>query len=107
MIKVAQSITAFLLLTAIAISVGCSGPPQIGDDREVFKSVDALYTAISLRDPALVDQCRVKLDDLRGSGQLPAPASDSLNALITKAKGGDWESALEELDRFITGQRRG
>src|SRR5262245_34712897 len=84
---------------------GCS-PPQIGTDRDTFKAVDALYTAVSLRDAKLVDDCERRLKSLREAGKLPESASSSLGAIIAQAKGGEWEPAQERLATFMEGQRR-
>jgi hypothetical protein len=92
-----------LLLLALG---GCGGPPQIGADKESFQAVDALYTAVGLRDVKLVDQCRAKLDGLRQAGKLPGGASRSLESIIVDAKEGKWEAAQGRLDRFMEGQRR-
>jgi hypothetical protein len=93
-------------LLAVAAS-GCWGPPQIGADGESFKAVDALYTAVSLREVKLVDQCQAVLKGLSESGKLGEDASDALDSIIDEAKGGAWEDAQTRLARFMEGQRRG
>jgi hypothetical protein len=85
---------------------GCWGPPQIGVDREVFKTVDALYTAVSLRDPRLVEDCRGRLGRLREAGKLPESAARDLDSMIEEARGGAWEPSQLRLSRFMEGQRR-
>ncbi|WP_435009394.1 hypothetical protein P12x_000647 [Tundrisphaera lichenicola] len=85
---------------------GCWGPPQIGVDREAFQTVDALYTAVSLRDPRLVEDCRGRLVKLREADKLPEPASKDLEAIIEETRGGEWEPAQLRLSRFMEGQRR-
>jgi hypothetical protein len=95
--------TSSLLLVG---SAGCVGPAQIGADRETFKTVDALYTAVGLRDPEKVDQCAMKLKSLRDSGKVPEAAYKSLEAIVAQAKDGKWEPALERLSTFMEGQRR-
>ncbi len=85
---------------------GCGGPPQIGVDEESFKSVDALYTAISLRDQKLVDRCDGRLRELKDGKKLPEAAGTSLDAIIVKARGGKWEDAQTRLGEFMRGQRR-
>ena len=95
---------AALLLTAIAS--GCFGPPQMGPDREAFTTIDALYTAVSLREPAHVDRCSQGLSKLRDAGKLPEPAHDALAAIIAEAKGGRWEPAQARLREFMLAQRR-
>lgn len=97
------------LATAILASAvgGCGGPAQIGGDEASFKAVDALYTAVSLRDAKLVDECQARLKGLRESGSLGEDASRSLDSMIVEAKGGAWEGAQTRLARFMEGQRRG
>jgi hypothetical protein len=85
---------------------GCGGPPQIGDNKEAFKTVDALYTAVGLRDAKLISQCEEKLKVLHDTGSLPAGASNSLNSIIAEAKDAKWEQSMERLTVFIEGQHR-
>src|SRR5262245_24766994 len=96
-----------LALASLVLAMGgCWGEPQIGADRDSFKTVDALYTAVSLRDPKLVGQCELKLKELYGTLKLPDSASSSLESIIAEAKSGNWEPAQERLSRFMEGQRR-
>ena len=82
-------------------------PPQMGVDDDVFKTVDALYTAISLRDPKLLDQCDGRLRELKDEKKLPEAAGTLLDAVIAKARGGKWEDAQSRLGDFMRGQKRG
>lgn len=97
-----------VLLVPILLAVvsGCWGPPQIGGDERSFKTVDALYTAVSLRDPSLVDQGEKTLLALRAEGKLPEAAGKSLDAIIAQAREGKWEAAQMRLGDFMRGQRR-
>ncbi|WP_240911528.1 hypothetical protein [Paludisphaera soli] len=97
--------TALALLASLALA-GC-GPTQMGPDPEAFKGVDALYTAISLREPDRVDACLAMLRSLQQDGRLEEAAFDELVAMSGEAKGGDWESVQTRLARFMRGQRRG
>lgn len=96
------NLTAALWLLLCA---GC-GPPQMGADRDAFKAVDALYTAVGLRDPKRVDQCSATLKGLRDAGKLPAVAAATLDSIVAEARGQQWEPALEHLSGFMEGQRR-
>src|SRR4051812_43789111 len=98
--------TAMVSFVAAFSLSGCWSPPQIGPDRETFKAVDALYTAISLREPGLVETCTSKLKDLKAAGKLPEAASASLESIIHEAKEGRWEPSQERLASFMEGQRR-
>lgn len=102
-----RGIAIVLLSSGLALSAGgCGGPAQIGPDRDVFKAVDALYTAVSLRESKLVDQCAKTLGDLESAGKLPGDAGSSLRSIIDDAKSGRWEPSQERLARFMEGQRR-
>jgi len=97
------NLLAGLMLASLA---GCGRPPQLGDDKASFKAVDALYTAVSLRNLDHLQRCESVLHDLRAKGNLTPPAADSLDAVITEARGGQWEEAQLHLGGFMRGQRR-
>ena len=96
----------FPLILLTTLLGGCGRPPQIGADPAAFKTVDALYTAVSLREPDLLSRTDRSLGDLRASGKLPESAARSLDAIIAEARAGGWESAQARLGRFMRGQRR-
>lgn len=83
------------------------GPPQIGPDEDVSAAVDALFTAISVRDLKLIDDCERRLQEFTSSGNLPLEASDRLDEIIGSARSGEWKPAAEKLYDFMKGQRRG
>ncbi|MFO0850463.1 MAG: hypothetical protein U0871_18175 [Gemmataceae bacterium] len=101
--------TAFGGVAVGVIAVGLfafRSPPQMGVDEDAFRAVDALYTAVRMRDAAKVADCERRLQAHRTDGKLPADAADHLDRLIARAKGGDWESATEQLYTFMLAQRR-
>lgn len=85
---------------------GC-GTPQIGPDDESFQAVDALYTAVSLRDQARTEQCGKTLEMLHAQGRLPESAYRKLHAIATAAPRDreSWEGVRVALRDFIRGQR--
>jgi len=93
------------LLVSSALVAGCD-PPQIGPDKQALRAVDALYTAIGLRDLGRVDQTEAELKKLADSGQLPPSASGAIEPAIALARRGEWEPALDRLARFMEGQHR-
>ncbi len=97
---------AAVALLMASLASGCFGPPQMGPDREAFTTIDALFTAVSLREPTRVDRCAEGLSKLHDAGKLPKPAHDALAAIIAEAKGGQWEPAQERLREFMLAQRR-
>jgi hypothetical protein len=96
---------AAVFLALAPVVAGCGRPAQIGPDRDAMKAVDALYTAVGLRDETLVNESRSRLNALHGAGKLPGAAFNSLEAIVAEAKGGDWEPAQARLGRFMEGQR--
>ncbi len=101
--------THALFLVALGVFLllsGCGRPAQIGPDREAFQAVDALYTAVSLRETEPLDRCERSLHDLREQGKLPEGAGRTLDAIIAQARDGEWETAQSRLGDFMRGQRR-
>src|SRR6478752_7718895 len=98
---------AIFLSALLAVACeGCGGPPQIGADRDSFQAVDALYTAVSLRDSQLLARCDKTLQDLRAKGKLPEAVGQSLESMIAEAREGKWEDAQGRLGDFMRRQRR-
>ena len=91
-------------VAAVLAAAGCGKPAQIGSDEEVHKATDALFTAVTARDAAKLDRCATKLDELKAQGKLPEAAHETLSGIVTRARGGKWESAAERLYEFIKGQ---
>jgi hypothetical protein len=81
-------------------------PPQMGADEEVFKTVDALFTAVTSRDENRLADCEQRLVTLEAAGKLPPEARVYLDKVIRKARGGNWESAAQTLYVFMRAQRR-
>ncbi len=79
---------------------------QMGADPEVFKTVDALYTAIRNQDKKQLASCEATLRDQARTGRLPKAASQSLEKVIATAHSGHWEPAAKSLYSFMVAQRR-
>lgn len=97
---------ALTFMASVLSLPGC-GEVQMGADPDVFKAVDALYTAVSLREAAKVDHCVTTLATIRDSGRLDRGPFDALDRIASEAKSGSWESAQTRLARFMRGQTRG
>lgn len=93
-------------MTTLVVLGGC-GPTQIGADPEAFKAVDALYTAVSLREPDRVDRCLATLVSLRDDGKIDGGPLEELKGIVAEAKSGSWEPAQSRLADFMRGQTRG
>lgn len=94
-----------LFLLGLGLLVSGCGAPQIGTDEKCFKTVDALYTAVTSRNPKLVAQCE-RLQQLHAQEKLPEAAFRTLTGIIEKACAEKWLPAAEELSEFMKGQRR-
>src|SRR5262245_816942 len=106
--RVAVYVLGGLLAVAalVAAFVYFNRPPQMGPDEDVFRTVDALYTAVRMKDEARLGQCEQRLHSYRDAGKLPKESADYLDGVIAKARGGRWESAAERLYEFMLAQRR-
>ncbi len=91
---------------ALSIWSCWSSPPAMGDDEEVAKSIDALFTAITAHDGKRLGDCEKRLLWFKESGQLPLPAADYLDHVIHNARAERWESAARSLYDFMRAQRR-
>ncbi len=95
-----------LLVGGSALYAYLSRPPQMGTSEDVFKTVDALYTAVRSRDEKQLGECERRLQRSREAGELPAAAADSLAGIVRTARAGDWQPAAERLYDFMLAQRR-
>lgn len=95
---------------AVALVLGAAflggRPPQMGADEEVFRTVDALFTAVTARDAKLLGQCEQRIHAYRDAGKLPAASSDYLDGIIQTARADRWRPAAERLYDFMRVQRR-
>src|SRR5436190_23598139 len=85
---------------------GLRSQPQLPPSDEVFKTVDALFTAVTARDERHLAACEKRLTKYTQAGELPAGASKRLKAVIATARSGKWEPAAHRLYDFMQGQRR-
>ena len=100
-----SAITVAGILATVAF-FGCGRPPQMGTDENVFRSVDALYTAVTARNEKLLSDCEKRLHELKESGKLRPQAASQLDGIIATARAGRWQPAAERLHAFMSAQRR-
>ncbi|HEY6565866.1 MAG TPA: hypothetical protein VIY86_15395 [Pirellulaceae bacterium] len=98
---------------ALALSLGIAGwwywgrtPPQMGPDEDVFRTVDALYTALRMRDSARVSRCAARLQSYFEAGNLPEEGFSYLADVVRRSQAGEWDPAIRSLYRFMRAQRR-
>lgn len=96
---------AGILLVVWIWSIWCR-PPQMGPDPVVFKTMDALYTAVRNQDMVQVDACDKKLVALQQEGKFPPTAHQRLTDIIRQAKDGDWQPAAQALYQVMLAQKR-
>ena len=96
-----------VLVAAVVLFFALRPTPQLGTDEAVFKTVDALYTAVRNRDEPRVSDCEKRLHEYRDGGTLSQDASDQMDGVIARARAGKWESAAERLYDFIRAQESG
>jgi hypothetical protein len=97
-------VTLFCMANLALANAGCRPPQVLGDD-DCFSTVDALWTAVTARSPQLLESTADDLRGLRDAGRLSPEGHEALDAIIIKARGGQWEPAAHELKAFIQGQR--
>src|SRR5262245_24434830 len=109
-VAIERSKAAGILLAAgavVAVIYFYSGrTPQVGSDDESFRTLDALYTAVTSRNLDRLSATEARLKGLREQNRLPAPAADRIDAIISQARSGEWLPAAKELHAFVSAQRR-
>ena len=106
--KTARATACVLGMAVLLVAAGFfwfRSTPQIGADKDAFRTVDALFTAVTARDEKLLGVCERRLAALKGAGKLPADAADYLDGIVQRARSGRWESAAERLYDFMRAQR--
>ncbi len=84
------------LLLAIA---GCLGNPS---DRELKnrRELEAILTAITIKDRKQLDRDACRIEARHNSGELSDASFKSLDAIIERARSGDWAGAEHDAYRF-------
>ena len=95
---------ALATLGLIAALVGCSGTPQLGDS-ESLGAADALWTAITAKDPDLLEASASEIKQLHADAKMPDDAFQCLTDVIATARSGKWAEARAALKAFVRGQR--
>jgi hypothetical protein len=99
-------VAAVVAVVGVVLLLNLGSPPQMGADEEVFRTVDALFTALTGRREPQLDQCERRLREYREAGKLPPKAAKTLDTIIATARAGKWRSAAERLYEFMKGQKR-
>jgi len=80
-----------VLFLGLLVLAGCGGPSD--DERENRKSFEFLLTAISLKNAKELDKDARRIDERHAAGKLSDARHRDLQAIIEKARAGDWGEA--------------
>ena len=58
-------------ILGVVLYLNLGSAPQMGPDEEVFRTVDALFTAVTGKNEKQLDQCDQRLKGYREAGKLP------------------------------------
>ena len=99
-------IAQLLCATAVLFLGGCRPVPQVLDDEDVFKELDALYTAVTSQRRNLVDDCRERLTKLHKEKKLSDAGFAAMTKIIKETEENQWSDAAQHLYDFMRAQRK-
>lgn len=85
---------------------GCGSPPQVFHEEQTYKTIDALWTALSTKRSDLLEATAADLNRLNAEGKLSPEGLAALSPILEKARRSEWQPAMVDLKAFIQGQRR-
>jgi hypothetical protein len=94
------------LVVAARCWYGYRSQPQLPASDEIYKTVDALFTAVTAHDSQRLASCQQRLESYKDRGSLSKSAAKRLDRIIALANSGDWTSAAHQLYDFIQAQQR-
>ncbi len=74
-----------------------STPPQLQASPAAAKTLDAMFTALTARNPDKLSACMERIEAYRQDGQLDARAVAELRTCHDLATSGSWEQAAKRL----------
>jgi len=84
-----------LSLAGLALlASGCRGPTP--EDRDNRIALDAILTAITMKNPRLLDESAKRAKARHDAGQLTDEQYQGMEAFIAKARGGDWTGSEKD-----------
>lgn len=89
--RVASRLPRALLLAVAIFTAGCSKPTEV--DRDNRRLLDAILTAITMKNTEWLEEDAKLLEKRHDAGQLTDSEHGKLLAIIDKARSGDWKSA--------------
>ena len=89
----------------LVLSAGCGGAPQLGGNEQCLAAADALWTAVTAKQPKLLEHSAGEIEKLHAAGTLPDDAFNSLSQIVASARAGQWPEARKALKAFARSQR--
>jgi hypothetical protein len=83
------------LLLWLALSLGGCGEPSVRELKN-RRELEALLTAISLKNQKELEKDIRRIDERHESGQLSDASYNELQEIVKKAQGGDWAGAEKQ-----------
>jgi hypothetical protein len=83
-----------LLVWLVLLLTGC-GEPSVRELKN-RRELEALLTAVSLRNRKELDKDIQRIEDRHASGELSDESYEDLRKIIEKAQGGDWAGAEKQ-----------
>ena len=79
------------VLLCFLVLAGCGGPSD--EERENRKTFEFLLTAVSLKNAKELEKDAKRIDDRHATGKLSDARHRDLQAIVEKARAGDWSEA--------------
>jgi hypothetical protein len=86
---------ATTLIVALAVLLAGCGEPSVRE-LENRRELEALLTAVSLKNTKELDRDAKRIDDRHISGELSDSSYKDLQAIVKKAQAGDWAGAEKQ-----------
>lgn len=93
-----------LLLLLFMGTLGCSGAIETGP--AAYEHLKSLYQVTNQRDVEMLEFIAEKIATDRESGELSAAEAQSLQEIVSDARGGDWKAANKAARRLMEAQLR-
>lgn len=87
-----------LLLCLGLTFTGCGGPSE--REYKNCRELEAVLTAVSLRNPKHLEKDARRVDGRHASGELSDASYKQLMEIIDRARGGDWSGAEKQAYEF-------
>ena len=84
-------ILSLLIVATTVLIAGCGGPSTV--DRDNRRVVDEILTAITVKNPRLLDAAQTRAKARHAAAQFTDDEYQAIEAIIAKGRAGDWQGA--------------